>query len=157
MGVYLVRHGKALAKEVDPEKSLSEEGRAEIERVGRVLHRCGVEVQTLLHSNKARARETAEIMASCLDSGLVPQETAGLTPLDGVHEMVARIQRSHGGLMIVGHLPHLVKLTSVVLGVPETTALVEFKPGGVVCFEGSSGGGWAIAWVLAPELIKGLT
>jgi len=157
MGVYLVRHGKALAKDVDPEKRLSKEGRAEIERVGRVLQRCGVKVQTLLHSDKVRARETAEIMAACLNTGLVPQETPGLAPLDDGHEMLARIQRSNGGLMIVGHLPHLAKLTSVVLGVPEATTLVEFKPGGVVCFEGSADGRWTIAWMLTPELIKGLT
>jgi phosphohistidine phosphatase len=156
MGVYLVRHGKALAKEVDPQKSLSEEGRAAIERVGRVLQQCGVEVQTLIHSNKARARETAEIMASCLNPGLVPQETPGLAPLDDVQEKVARVQRSQGGLMIVGHLPHLAKLTSVVLGVPETIPVVEFKPGGVVCLEGSAGGRWAILWMLAPDLIEGL-
>ncbi len=155
MEIYLVRHGKAQAKEVDPEQRLSEEGRVEIERVGRVLHRCGVEVQALLHSNKARARETAEIIASCLDSGLRPQETRGLAPLDDVREMVARIQRSRD-LMIVGHLPYLARLTSAVLGVPETISLVEFKPGGIVCLRGSDEGRWAIAWMLAPELIRGL-
>jgi phosphohistidine phosphatase len=156
MRVYLVRHGKALTKEVDPEQKLSEEGRVVIERVGRVLHRCGVEVQTLLHSKKARARETAEIIASCLDSSLLPLETPGLAPLDDVHEMVVRIQGSQGGLMIVGHLPYLAKLTSAVLGVPQTIPVVEFKPGGVACLGGSADGHWAIAWMLASELTKGL-
>jgi phosphohistidine phosphatase len=157
MAIYIVRHGKALSKDVDPEKNLSEQGRAEIWRVGRVLRRCGVEVQTMFHSSKARARETAEIMASCLNPGLEPQERAGLEPLDDVNEMVVQIQQSHGGLMIVGHLPHLAKLTSGALGVPGAIPVVEFKPGGVVCLEPSAAGRWTVVWMLSPELIQGLT
>ncbi len=156
MRVYLVRHGKALAKEVDPKRGLSEEGRAEVERVGHVLQSCGIEIEAILHSGKTRARETAETLAARLAPGLVPQERAGLAPLDDVHEMAARIQQVAGDLMIVGHLPHLAKLTSAVLGVPESMAVVEFKPGGVVCLEGYAGGRWAIAWMIAPDCIPGL-
>jgi phosphohistidine phosphatase len=156
MKVYLVRHGKALTKDVDPERSLSEEGRAELERVGRVLQGCGVEVHAFCHSVKTRARETAESMASWLNPSVIPQEKPGLAPLDDVHETVARIQGTEGDLMIVGHLPHLARLTSALLGVPESVAVVAFKPGGVVCLEGSADGRWAIAWVLAPEFIKEL-
>jgi phosphohistidine phosphatase len=152
MGVYLVRHGKALSKEVDPERGLSEEGRAELERVGRFLQGCGVELQTMIHSGKTRARETAEMLAAWLNPNLLPVAKPGLAPLDDVHEAAARIQRDEGGLMIVGHLPHLVKLTSVVLGVPESLPVVEFKPGSVLCLEDSMLGHPAIHWMFTPEL-----
>ena len=155
MRVYLVRHGKALTKDVDPERGLSEEGRAELERVGHFLKGYGGELRTIIHSGKTRARETAEMIAAGLNPDLIPVEEPGLAPLDDVREAAVRIQRSEDDLMIVGHLPHLVKLASVVLGVPESVPLVEFKPGSVLCLEDSVLGHPAITWMVTPELIEG--
>jgi len=42
MTVYLVQHGRPVAKEVDPDRPLSPEGVAEVEKTARFLHGSGV-------------------------------------------------------------------------------------------------------------------
>ena len=64
MKLYLIQHGEALAKEVDPDRPLSESGKADVQRVARALRDAGVEVQRVMHSGKLRARQTAEILAT---------------------------------------------------------------------------------------------
>ncbi len=60
-------------------------------------------------------------------------------------------------LMLVGHLPFLSRLASLLLvGDPER-ALVRFRMGGIVCLTGEPAGaggtgGWMVAWMLIPEL-----
>jgi len=66
MAVYLVQHGKSLNDQEDPEKGLSERGKAETERIAGVAQGYAVQVSSILHSGKKRARQTAEIMAARL-------------------------------------------------------------------------------------------
>ena len=66
MKLYLVRHGEALAKDVDPDQSLSEVGRANVERLAGFVGLRGVRAARILHSGKARARQTAEILAEAM-------------------------------------------------------------------------------------------
>jgi len=71
MKLYLMQHGKALSKEEDPERSLSPEGRSETTRMGDVLKEKGTPVDVIWHSGKARAAETAEIIAAAIGCGNV--------------------------------------------------------------------------------------
>lgn len=52
MKLYLVQHGDAVAKEVDPERPLSDQGRKDVEQVGRFLAEAGICVPVFLHSRK---------------------------------------------------------------------------------------------------------
>jgi hypothetical protein len=59
--------------------------------------------------------------------------------------------------MLVGHLPFLEKLTSLLLCGNEKTRLVLFRYGAIVCLEQREDKGWGVRWILTPEMIGLLT
>ena len=63
MALFLVQHGKSLSKDIDPNQGLSEEGIAETQRIAEVARGYNVNVRSIKHSVKTRARTTAEIFA----------------------------------------------------------------------------------------------
>ena len=67
--------------------------------------------------------------------------------------MRERLQNESGSLMIVGHLPYLSRLLSVLLGVQQDRTLVAFQMGGVVHVERDHSVEWHLRWILAPELL----
>ena len=155
MRIYLMQHGKPVSKEEDSERPLSDEGRNDVERMAEFLQRSGVRIEGILHSGKTRARQTAEIMVSRLNPGLEPQERPGLSPLDDVKEIADQIKEVKQDLWIVGHLPHLARLTSLLIASTKSVPVVSFRQGGVVCLEKGEEGHWFVAWMLVPELMKG--
>jgi phosphohistidine phosphatase SixA len=68
-----------------------------------------------------------------------------------------RLQSEASSLMIVGHLPYLSRLLSVLLGVQPKRTLVIFQMGGVVHLERDTNGEWRLRWILVPELLSELT
>jgi len=157
MRAYLMQHGKPVSKEENPDKPLSAEGKNDVERMGNFLKKCGVKVEEVFHSGKSRAAQTAEITISKLNPGLKPQERGGLSPLDDVKGIANHIQKGEKNILITGHLPHLAKLTSLLVTGDESTPVAEFRQGGVVCLEKHQEGDWSIAWIVIPEIIKTLT
>jgi phosphohistidine phosphatase len=56
--------------------------------------------------------------------------------------------------MIVGHLPHLARLASLLITGSETLEVAAFQQGGVVCLEHDRAGeSWRIKWMLVPEIL----
>ena len=154
MNVYLVQHGKPVPKEENPQRPLSSQGKAEVQRMAVFAKDSGVQVKELVHSGKTRARQTAEIMVSHTNPGLEAKERAGLSPLDEVKEIASQIQGADKDLLIAGHLPHLAKLASMLVSGEEAIPVVKFQQGGVVCLEKDEEGRWSVAWMVVPEMIK---
>lgn len=154
MKIYLVQHGKPVPKEEDPGRPLSARGREDVARIANFLKGAAVEVGSVFHSGKTRARQTAEIMTASLQLGSKPIEKKGLSPLDDVGAVAEEINRNGQDLMLVGHLPHLGKLASFLTTGSESSSVVSFQQGGVVCLRSDEGvTDWAIAWMLVPEII----
>jgi len=153
MKIYLMQHGKPVSKEEDPDRPLSEQGKNDVERMADFLQRAGVSIENVLHSGKTRARQTAEIMVSRLNPGLEPQEKDGLSPLDDVKEIANHIRDAKKDLLIVGHLPHLAKLPSLLVAGSESVLVVSFQQGGVVCLGKDEEARWSVAWMLVPEIL----
>ncbi|MCP4665358.1 MAG: phosphohistidine phosphatase SixA [Deltaproteobacteria bacterium] len=154
MNIYLMQHGQPVPKEKDPNKPLSAQGVEDIHKMAAFLQRAGITVHTIFHSGKTRARETAEIMASRLTPGSEPEERKGLSPLDDVREVAEKLNQGRKDAMIVGHLPHLARLTSLLTTGSDTDLVATFQQGGVVCLRPiQEKQGWAIAWMLVPEMI----
>ena len=152
MRIYLVRHGKNLAKDVDPEKGLSAEGRAEVEQMADLLQAQGVQVTRIGHSGITRARQTAELFAAALKPAAGVAEVAGLAPLDDVSRFATNAGLEDGD-MLVGHLPFMGKLAGHLLADDPELPLVTFAAAGVVCLElQPATERWALLWALAPEL-----
>ena len=152
MALYLVQHGLSLSKAEDPERGLSEAGIADTKRVAEVA--AGYQVQTLKihHSPKKRARQTAEIMAGALQPADGMSEKDGLLPLDDV-EKIAPTLAAVDELMLVGHLPFMEKLTSLlVTGDPEQR-IFKFQNSGIVCLDREGNDPfWFIKWTLMPNI-----
>jgi phosphohistidine phosphatase len=156
MKIYLVQHGRPVAKDIDPERPLSPEGRRDVERISAFLKRANVEVDAVLHSGKKRARETAEILCSALSPGAEPMEMAGLSPLDDVKACREFIENQSRDMIITGHLPHLGRLAALMITGDEQRTVALFQQGGVLCLTRSGDdGGWAVAWMLVPALVQG--
>ena len=153
MKVYLVQHGKPVAKEENPDRPLSDAGKKDVERVTQHLRQCGISVGRVFHSGKTRAKDTAEILSRGLDPGPKPQEREGLSPLDSVRPIADVIQTGEEDLLIAGHLPHLAKLAALLVAGDETKLVVRFQQGGVVCLEQDEEGRWAVAWMVVPEIL----
>lgn len=153
MRLYLVQHGQSLPKEIDPDRPLSEQGRAEVEKIAALLAQGGVEPSRIVHSGKTRAHQTAAILADKLMPGQAVEAAVGLAPNDPVEPWIAQIGHWKDTAMLVGHLPFMGKLVSRLVAGNEGVATVAFQPGTVVCLEQEGEGGWAVAWMIRPELL----
>ncbi|WP_456330721.1 phosphohistidine phosphatase SixA [Archaeoglobus sp.] len=150
MRLYLMQHGKAKPKEVDPERSLTEEGAKEVEKVAEFLERAGVKVERIYHSGKKRAEQTAEIVGKHLKVKV--EKADGLEPLADIGVWAEKLEKLDEDIMLVGHLPHLSKLTNYLLtGNPDLDA-VAFIFGGVVCLEREERK-WRLLWAVRPEIL----
>lgn len=124
--IFLVQHGEAKSEAEDPERHLKEVGKEETRRVASILSRMSLKPSIIIHSGKARAKETAEILAEVLkpEKGII--EGDNLAPLDDPSIWAKRLE-SEEGVMIVGHLPHLSKLTSLLLVGNQDVEIVKFR------------------------------
>lgn len=157
MRLYLVRHGEAVSKDRDPARPLTDAGAARARRIGRFLRDAGVDVGEIRYSTKLRARQTAELVADAMGLGALLREVAGLEPEAGVDELADALAQESTDVMLVGHLPHLARLASLlVAGDPDREAFA-FEDCGVLCL-GRAGTGtsarWAVRWMVVPSLFE---
>lgn len=152
MRLYLVQHGEALSKDVDPERPLSDAGQAAVARLAAFLER-RVQVSAVVHSGKTRARQTAELLAAVLSPGLPVETVSGIGPNDAVEPFVQQITAAGKDTLVVGHLPFMAKLVAYLVTGDGDNTLVDYQPGSVVCLESNDDGNWQINWMLRPELL----
>src|SRR4030095_12401134 len=130
MYAYLVQHGKAEPAEEDPNRSLSEEGRDEVTRIAEFLAGLRITVSLIEHSGKARAEESAHTLATSARCTTGPAHTTGLNPSDDPSETANFLNLYTDDVVIVGHLPHLERLASLLLTGSPDRRPVQFKNGG---------------------------
>lgn len=151
MAIYLAQHGKSAPESVDPERGLTEEGIAEVERVARRLADAGITVDIVWHSGKTRAAQTAEIFARTLHATQGVQARTGIDPMDDVEAVAATLPVDRDELF-VGHLPFMQRMVSaLVLGNAEVP-VIAFQNGGVVCLDWDEPmRRWVIRWTVFPS------
>ncbi len=149
MEVYLVQHGDAKLEEEDPERPLSDKGKEETERVAEALGKVGIRAKHIMHSGKLRAKQTAEIFAKHVGPSEV-RDMLGLKPMDNPLVAKTFLESAREPVMLVGHLPHMGKLTSLLITQNPEQETVKFRMGGVVCLE--KGDKWLLKWALTPEI-----
>lgn len=153
MRLYLVQHAQAVAKDVDPQRPLTEQGRRDIQKVAGFIKPLDIAVDYLWHSGKKRAVQTAEALAKVLKIRRTLTARDGLGPVDDVTLLADKLASTAEDIMIVGHLPFLAKLTSVLLTGSESVEPVAFKQGGIVCLGRSDENRWQIEWMVTPDLL----
>ena len=145
MKLYLMKHGEAQAKDVDPERPLTGRGRA-------FLAAAGVRAQRVIHSGKLRAAQTAECLARSLAPGVELEVSGLINPNDSPKAFDWQSDSWDRDTLVVGHLPFLARLVSHLLLGDEDRPFTAYRPGSIVCLGLQPDGGWQIDWMLRPDL-----
>jgi len=152
MTLYLVQHAEARSKEEDPSRSLSDEGRENITKVAAFVKGLKIEVRHILHSGKMRALQTAQILEEYIQSERGVAEADGLAPMDDPGIWSVRLAEMSENTMIVGHLPHLGKLSTLLLCGSKEKDIISFQMGNIFCLKRSAEGNWMVEWLIKPGM-----
>ena len=152
MFLYLVQHGKAKNEEEDPARPLSDSGIVEVKKIASFISGLEITVEEVFHSSKLRAKQTAEILADSLTITKGVSEADSLAPLDDPVLWAEKLKSKTYSIMLVGHLPHLARLSSILLIGDKEKSIIAFKMGGVVCLKKDDAGMWALQWMITPEI-----
>ena len=152
MVLYLVRHAEAEEGEVDDERPLSEHGWAEVRKVaGYAAQHLAIEVDRVLHSQKTRARQTAQVLAGALEPAPTLEEVDALDPEADPHVWAGRLADGHKDVLLVGHVPHVERLAALLLCGDENRPVVTFQTGSILCLA-KDGGAWSVRWMVVPNI-----
>ena len=153
MTLYFLRHGEADWPDwdrPDDERPLTEKGKKEMRRVARFL--CALEVAPtlILSSPLPRARQTAEIVAQCLQIAL--REESALGAGFNTSKLTTIFKRNQAAeLMIVGHEPDF---SSVIRGL--TGGNVKLAKAGIARVDlNDDGTAGRLIWLLPPKISRG--
>ncbi len=153
MYLYLIQHAEAKSKEKDPGRGLTESGKKTMERISDFFSRLKPEIYVIWHSGKKRAEQTAEILAASLGlkNRLITHTNLG--PGDDISPVKKKIEKTKkNNIAIVGHLPYLNRLASILLSGDETMDMIRFRNAGIVCLVRDDTG-WKLSWMLTPDLL----
>lgn len=154
MKLYCVRHAEAESSPEDKQRRLSEKGVEDVTKIACFLQRYDTHVNDLMHSDKLRAIQTAEILAAHLKVDQITERGLLLDAQAPIDVAVEEIKLLTDNTMLVGHLPFMHKLVSALVVHNENYfPIVKFPPATVVCLESVEDQRWVISWVLQPQLI----
>ena len=146
MRLYLVQHGEAKPESEDPDRPLTDQGAADVRKVAAGAAVVGA--ARIIHSGKTRARQTAEIWAQTL--GVPIDASDGLSPNDDPAIWAGRTGEED--LMLVGHLPHLARLTGLLVAGDAACPVVAFRNAGLVGLDHVDGS-WSVELVIPPDAL----
>ena len=152
MNLYLAQHGKALSKETDETRPLSQDGITETKVVAKALKENGISISNIFHSGKLRAAQTAEIFAAILKSPAIKLDL-GMKPNDDAAHFAKSLSADNDSALYVGHLPHIQKVVSYLLNNDDQSKSIAFKNSAIVNIEIVDGSA-SILWYITPSILK---
>ena len=72
--------------------------------------------------------------------------------MDDPQRIAEVLSQSSDDVMMVGHLPHLQRLASLLLTEESEQNPVTFQNSGVVCLERNQDDSWSLRWAITPQL-----
>ena len=160
--LYFIRHGLAEERGAawpdDAKRPLTDEGVLRLRKAVRALARLGVSVDFVLTSPLVRARQTAELIASGLDSRPSLVSIESLAP-DGTYAAVVADLEKHARknrIALVGHEPMMGEFAARLIG---SRHPIEFKKGGVCRIDVEDlppAGPGDLRWMLTPKILRAL-
>lgn len=153
MYLYLVQHAEAKKEEEDPSRPLSERGLKEITRTASFVSRLGIHVERIVHSKKLRAEQTAKILFETIKDVRHISQEEGLAPLDDPGIWSEKLDTVTDDMLLVGHLPHLASLASLLLCGDTMRPVIAFRMAGVVCLERDEKSSWSVRWMVTPDMV----
>lgn len=151
MNLYILQHGEAVPKEIDPERPLSEHGNRDIRILARHMQNMGVQLGNVFHSGKLRAEQSARLIAETLSPEIQPVQTEGLNPNDDPAVIIGDIEQMNENILIASHMPFVSRLCSTLL-TGTTDAEFASIPGTLFCLE-KADNKWRLAYMLTPDFL----
>jgi phosphohistidine phosphatase len=153
MYLYLAQHAEAKPAETDPTRGLTAKGAVDVRKAAAHLQKLNLDIKRIYHSGKTRAHETASILAVQLSPVKGVIEADGLAPQDDPQIWCERLKGLDENTVLVGHLPHLRRLASLLLCGDSERTVVHLKTGGIVCLRRLEDD-WSLEWAISPELFS---
>jgi phosphohistidine phosphatase len=159
MELYILRNGEAGAHLRDQSdeyhRPLSDTGRSQVERVARWLADQEIVFDAIVTSPLPRARESAEIVAACVECREEIFESGDLEPKIPPDILLDKLFHffQAENVLIVGHGPEISQIISVLIA-GHSHAAIHVARGGlakvrhVQYFEGAAG---ELQWVITPD------
>jgi len=119
--LFLLRHARAVSSSDglrDFDRSLSDQGRKQAERVGKYLKEHSIGLDLVLSSSALRARETTELVlteAQCMSEVRYDQRIYEASAQQ-LLEVVSEIEEDMNEVLLVGHNPGLEELLKRLTG-----------------------------------------
>lgn len=153
MKLYLVQHGEACAKDVDPDRPLTDQGEDDIDRLAAFLKRADIRVDRVIHSGKLRAVQTAERLAAAVAPGVSLEASGIINPNDNPGPFDWQSDSWDRDTLVVGHLPFMARLVSHLVVEDGDRSITAYQPGSIVCLGLDGDSRWRIQWMIRPELL----
>jgi len=158
--LYLVRH--AVAEERgdkwpdDAKRPLTADGIARMRKAARGLDRLGVTFDVILSSPLVRAKQTADILASELDSHPSIVNSEALAPSGGYAALVVDLEKQtkKTRIALVGHEPAIGELAARLIG---SRHPIELKKGAVCRIDVDQippSGPGNLRWLAPPKFLR---
>ena len=154
MNLYLVQHADAIQEGEDAHRVLTEQGWADIRKVADyAAAHLDIKVDRMVHSGKTRARQTAEALVPSVGLPRGLESTDGLDPMADPSVWERRLSEARDDVLLVGHMPHVGKLASLLLTRDESASVVTFERGGILYLRKGDRGAWSVRWMLVPSIL----
>jgi len=151
LNLYILQHGEAVPKEIDPERPLSEHGNRDIRILALHMQNMDVQLGNVFHSGKLRAEQSARLVAETLSPEILPVKTEGLNPNDDPTVIIGDIEQMNENILIASHMPFVSRLCSTLL-TGTTEAEFASVPGTLFCLEKAEDK-WRLAYMLRPDFL----
>jgi phosphohistidine phosphatase len=143
--LLLVHHGDAVGPDVDPQRPLSPQGVAGVERVAAEAAARGAKPELVWHSGKLRAKQTAAAVWRACNALATFSATRDLQPDDPPQWFRDRLRGETRDVAVAGHFPHLPRLLALLITGGEGG--VDFPPHGMVALVSEDEGDtWREIW-----------
>jgi len=162
MDLFMLRHaeaGKRLpAQARDAERSLTAEGKEQLEDVARALSRMKIKPDHIISSPLKRSRETASIVAKALKERDKVEIWDELKPEGSKQELFARLSKlkPETSVLCIGHEPYLSQAINDLMGHQGPPRILLRKCGlarvSIKAFHPKVEG--ELRWLLTPRLLK---
>lgn len=158
MQLYLMRHGQAALNPTSMHVSLTPRGRQDAELMGKFARDEALDFNNIWHSDKTRAKQTAQIVAKAVGRSACLTERPDLTPESDIHSVVQDLNAARknnvGNILIVSHMPFLPRLSYDLLSNEQYPSALEFHTATMACFSPNDSNGWTLNWIRHVEELR---
>lgn len=152
MNILLMRHGDALQKAIDESRPLSEVGIRQVKRVCQFLDLQSVEIQSICHSEKTRAQQTAEIVGKHINKTEILRYVRSLDPNKGTQIFLDDLFDYQESTLFVGHLPNIQIFVQALLeSSMQAVPPISFEPGAIIILNREGNEQWKIVSQFSPD------